>query len=453
MRERFLPPFTLPVPFSERQVSIDLVEIRVAGLSILGDAEYADRVLRRINELKVLASDGTKISLFNKPHRTLVGGQTQAKITTAGELHNERRLRPVFAGRLIASRRRDPTSTYCGSRDLTEISLSLKLNVARFLSAQRFRVFGEKRRVSAVRPLALAYSSNFQIEDDEVSFGNDGNVVMGSQLVYTYAVSGRPYSHFFNLLQSIVETIASWIEDRLDSAYNRLQRSVHYSLSHIEWYSEFGAHDPRRIVARLMPVLARLGKRGNVFRRRLNGQVKQFGPHSHGLQIELSAGKKQTTYCKTNRRIRFEVKYGRKSFHGIFGRRTGLNQDGLSLAIEKTRRNAIKELASIFRCVNRLSESMPDHKTRDDLCLVIGAHSESLGIAEEILRSLRQKGAITVENTSILRPSIDRLSSSEIGVLRYVRHSVYTVTDEFELALRELMGQRGAEQAPRDGGK
>jgi hypothetical protein len=447
MRNVFLPSFALPVPFNERQLSLDLVEVNIEGISIRGDHARAESSLRRLDELKVTASDREPIALFNKPHRTLQGNRLEATIAKGGEAAQGRTFLPVLSGKIVAVFSKDPTAIYLESRDITEVSLRLKLNLPRFLSAQSFVRVSRTQKIFARRPFALARCDGHQVEDDEVAFGRDYNIVMGDSRVYEYALLKSPTAHLQDLIAAIAETVSGWIEDCIDPAYNRLQKTLTYSLSSIEWYAEFSAHDPRRTVARLGPVLTRQGKKANVVRRRLTGQVKQFGPHSHGMQIELAVGKKMTTYSKTSRRVRFEEKFRRNSLYRIFGRRTCLSSDEFYKALEKTRLKAVKDLTSIFAALNRQVEEFSDEKTRDDLCLTIGAFTESLGCAEEIQRSLRQSGRVTAENGSILRPSIDRLI--EVGVLHYVRHAVYTVTDEYEMALRDMMNQPGAEQAMR----
>ena len=177
-------------------------------------------------------------------------------------------------------------------------------------------------------------------------------------------------------------------------------------------------------------------------RRRLTGRVTRFGPHSHGVQVELARGIKQTTYAKTNRRVRFEMKYRRSCFPRLIGSRTRLSREALSTALQSLRRHALREFGRIFEEIDVETEMSPETPTSDDLLLCVGRFCERLEYSEEIIRSLRDNGNVVVENGSVLRPSIDNLR--EARVLRFLRHTVYTVTDEFEPALQELMSQSGA---------
>lgn len=141
------------------------------------------------------------------------------------------------------------------------------------------------------------------------------------------------------------------------------------------------------------------------------------------------------------------MKYGRQCYRRLFGRRSRLTEEQFVYALSKLREHAERELARIFKALTAGTRPPAEGASRDDLALCIGHFTDHLAFSEEILRSLRDTGRIVVENGSIMRPSLNALK--EASVLRFVRHSVYTVTDEFEGALRELMSEPGAAQRRR----
>ncbi|MEP4805793.1 MAG: hypothetical protein ABJZ69_15395 [Hyphomicrobiales bacterium] len=136
------------------------------------------------------------------------------------------------------------------------------------------------------------------------------------------------------------------------------------------------------------------------------------------------------------------MKYKRACFRRLIGRHTALRADDLGRALETLRHHASRELQNIFDALVAAVAPASDGPSRDDLVGIIAHFSQGMAFFEEIIRSLRDTGRVIVENGSSLRPSVDILR--QVRVLRFVRHSVYTVTDEFEAALRQLMSQPGA---------
>lgn len=444
MKDLLVPPMDWPLELSDQQLGLDLVETTISGILVEGDASRCMSALERLNELPVGTSDGHEVALFNRPRPRTARRPLTAKVRTERVRRNGVPIAPVFSGLLVAIRGRLPTHQYAGSRECVKIRLHLKLNVPRFISAQRAMSHRAGTQPRAAQPFALAGVAAPMIENDEVAFGDDGNVIIGHEAIYRYAASKPAVDHLFDLIQTILETITSWLRDRLYNGNNRVICHPTFALAKAEWYAEFRTHDPRRHVTRFMPILLREGRVGNVYRRRLTGQIRTFGMHSLSMQIEIANGIKQTTYAKTNRRVRFEMKYGRTCFRRLIGRRSGLTADQFAAALNALREHAERELPCILSALATGIQPAPQGLTREDLILCIGHFTDHLAIAEEIHRSLRDTGRVVVENGSILRPSINVLRRE--GVLRYVRRSVYTVTEEFEAAVRELMAEPGAAQ-------
>lgn len=445
MRNLLLPALSWPLSFSDQQLGLDLIEIAVGGISIEGNATGALIALEKLNEILVPVSGGGSVKLFNKPRRTRASRPLIAAIVAEEKNVNGNQVSPLMGGRLVA---REGTMLLGDMAVLTEcvhISLQLQLNIPRFISAQTLRPRGRAKRPTVSLPFALASAREIASDEEEVAFGSDANVIMGSPALYAYALSKTSSDHFFNLVDAVSETIVNWLRGCPDLQRHQIVYRPTYTLSRAEWYVEFETKDPRRQISRLMPLLSRQGKAGNVFRRRLTGQVKTFGKYSHAMQIELSKGIKQTTYSKTNRRIRFETKYRRSCFHRLFGKRTGLSRQKVGEALEVLRVHARRQLVRIFETLSAGIEPSNEGLARDDLVGCIYHFCDHLAYAEEICRSLRDTGRVTVENGSVLRATIKTLREEQ--VLRFVRHSVYTVTDEFEAALRDLMAQPGAAMA------
>jgi len=409
MRDVLVPELVWPLHLSDRQLFLDKVEITITGLRVEGSSSQCMSVLGRLHELQVPVTGGRRTRLFNRPHRRFVRHPLTAKIRTSASDDSGSETPPVFGGRLVAREGRLPTHQYAGSQECVNISLELKLNVPRFIASQTFRRSPSARRQTAVRPFALGGSRGIVVEGDEVSFGCDGNVLMGGRELYSYAASKSPVSHLNDLLGAIVSEITVWLEERLDLNVNMVRSSPSFTLAGAEWYSEFRANDPRRQVTSMMPVLSRRGRLGNIFRRRLTGQVRTFGPHSYAMQIELANGIKQTTYSKTNRRIRFEVKFYRRYLSRIIGRRYRLSAQQLSEALHKLRQRTRRELHRLFDALSAGLEPANEGWSLEALLYQLAQRCQNSYCYEEIARSLRDTGRVVVENRSFLRPSIDAL--------------------------------------------
>ena len=450
MRELVVPDISWPLSLEPQQLSLDLVEITIRGIRVEGEAAKCWRVLQSLPKLRVPVSGGGTTPLFYRPHRRDPFSPLEAKVRRSTRRVNGLLVAPVFKGRLVARRERLPTHSYAGSQECVNISLELKLNVPRFLSKQSYRrticrgtgPVRDCMRTRMKRPVALAGPRSVVVHADEAEFGRDGNVLMGEAPVYQYAASKCFSLHCFDLINAIVEAISSWLRDRLNRRHNQLICSPSFSLAQVEWHAEFWTFSPRRQVNLFTPALLRQGKTCNIFRRRLTGQVRQYGPHSHAIQIALAKGISQTTYSKTSRRVRVEMKYKRACFRRLIGRRIALREEDLGRALETLRHHASRELQNVFDELLASVAPASDGPSRDDLVGIIAHFSQGMAFFEEIVRSLRDTGRVVVENGSSLRPTVDILR--HVRVLSFVRHSVYTVTVEFEAALRELMSQPGA---------
>lgn len=379
--------------------------------------------------------------MFNNARRRSGNRPLTAKVRSAKDMVRGQQTAPVFSGQLVAKPRRS-NKFITGFDECVDIVLNLTLNVPRFIAAQAIEGTGDFTPISAVQPFRLAGSREALTSEIETAFGGDSNVLMGDERIFRYAFRGGALTHLYRLIDTILETIRNFLVHRIESRNSEISCAPIYTLKKAEWYAEYSTEDPRRQVNRLMPFLSRQSKAGNVFKRRLTGQVRSFGPNSIGFQIQLSEGIKQTTYSKTNRRIRFELKYSRTCFNRLFGRRSGLQRTQLTNALVALKNHAERELGRIFDALNPVRTNEVDEPQRDDLCMLVGLLSADSHVAEEILRSLRDTGRVTVPNGSELGRTVRNLKDA--GILCFVRRSVYTTSGSFERALQELMAQPGA---------
>lgn len=444
MRDVLVPGLSWPLSLGPRQLFLDLVEVSVEGLRVHGNSTATMIALERLNTIDLQSASGGTVRLFNRPRSSRGTRPLTAAVRTQQDSVGGQKTAPVFSGRLVAKHVRLNEFLH-GSDEAVDIKLDLLLNIPRFVAAQVLDGTGMFNPITARQPLKLAGPREALQTDDETMFGGDGNVVMGDERVYAYAAFGGPTTHLNRLISEISETILAFLRDCPQIQNESVTFLPHFTLKKAEWFAEYMTFDPRRQVTYLMPFLSKQGRSGNVYKRKLTGQMRSFGPHSLAMQIDLAEGIKQTTYAKTNRRLRFEVKYSRKCFSRLVGRRTQLSRNQFSEALTQLGGHASRQLRKIFAELSNAIEPLDDHQTRDDLCMMIGLLSEDSHIAEEIIRSLRDTGRVTVRIGSELRPSVTRLCDA--CVLRFVRHSVYSVTAENEFALQELMMQPGAAMA------
>lgn len=449
MREVFVPDFNIPLVLQYRQMSIDLVSLKIDGLRIVGDHVHGESAFASLARMSVRDRDGRAIRLFNPCRRsgsqTREGNRRPARIAVRKEVSVVEGIKivPMFTGRLQTQRGRYPPANEShGSREYTDVTIYLEFNFARFLSGQSYF----RRSDGTVQmswPEAFAIEKSTPRHEGEVAFGNEGNLVIGADEIYEHALNFAPVRQFIRALDSLMGAIVEELRSYSLSRDIAIEYEPSYGIRRAEWYAEYSAHDPRRELNRIMPILSRVGVSGNVFRKQLTAKVFRFDPHSHAFQTQLKAGVRQTTYSKSNRRLRFEVKYSQKGVSSVFGRRSGLSDAGLRRALIELRDDASRELERVFGEINRVFDAIGNCRyNRDDLVLWIATFAESPSDADEIVFSLRDVGRVAVEPGSPLRGSIDRLARRHI--LRPVRRSVYSVTDNFQCALRQLMSQEDA---------
>lgn len=439
MRDLIVPELGWPLDYVEDRLCLDLVEIELACFQLEGDPVAAMVAMSSLHEMEVSTVDGRTVPLFNRPKRRRAGHPLKVGIRSAAS--GSDRIAPILSGRLVAVETTSWSNDHIGLRPCVKVKVYAHFNVARFLAAQRYRRFRTAPHVRPRMPFALAGSRHPQVYGDEVAFGGDGNVLMGSPALYAYAASKSSILHLIDLLTGFLSGVEQWVRERVSGSEVEIVSHPRFALKRVEYHIETHCLNPRARIREFFPSLLRQGQIGNVYKRMLTGQVRQFGPYSLGVQIQLLEGVKLTTYAKTNRRIRFEVKYSGLGISGRVGRRTDLMMAQLSDVLRDVRHHAWDQLQRILLEVVQSAMPLQEVYSPYDLCREIGVAADTSEVAEELFQSLCHTGRIVVPQNSILRSAVNNLTKS--GVLRFTSYALYSVSDEYEFALRTLMKEHG----------
>ncbi|WP_209427417.1 hypothetical protein [Pararhodobacter sp. SW119] len=420
-----MPQLDISPEFPIGRACIDRAEIRIDGFSLRG-VNALEAFHTFIHEAGLPTGDpelrlfhSTSLSRLRHPFR--VGTSTGKKDGYNGN--------PVFSGKLEG--RSDNSS-------ILRFSFDGKMNVTRAIQAQR--LIG---RVGTARPrrckdFSLLLSRSAKKWSDEHALTKEDNLLVGPDLRFSYAMSRAPSAHFVELLRNVERAIAGPLNEASERYNAQAEVSLGYILKGLEVYWEFSTPYPVSTVDLLAPKLQGAVNRSRTTARAVRlmetGRLQQ----SRSIQIDLGRNLLLRVYAKTNKRVRFEVSWGRDAIAREVGRRSALDAERLIETVDRLVVGSSQRLTELFREISPPVYGTVDAATFDDLLRAVGrAHPDPV-ICAMVLEGLRHHDRVVSEGCQPLLEAVRRLKRQ--GVLRVIRpyQGWYGLTLRYADALESL---------------
>lgn len=424
-RSRFMPELDRNPSFPIGRACIDRTEVKIDGFSIRG-INALEALHSFIHEAGLPIGDpeqrlfhSTSISRLRHPF--LVGTSTGRNEGVKGS--------PVFIGKMEGRG---------GSAGVLRFSFDSKMNVTRAIQAQR--LIG---RIDAVQPrrrgnYSLQLSKSERNWHDEYALTKEDNLLIGPDLRFSYAMSRTPSAHFLELLHNVARAISEPLREAADRHNAQAEVSLNYTLKGLEVYWEFSTPYPVSTVDLLAPKLQGAVNRSRTTARAVklveNGRLQQ----SWSIQIDLGREMMLRVYAKTNKRVRFEISWGRVAIAREAGRRSELNAEGLVEAVDRLVARSSERLTELFNEMSPPVYGTVQSRTVDDLLRAVAKAHPDPAICAMVLDGLRHNDRIVPEGCQPLLEAVRRLKRQR--VLRVIRpyQGWYGLTPQYAEALEAL---------------
>lgn len=424
-RSSFMPALDESPTFPVGRACLDKAEIRLEGFSVRG-VNALEAFHTFLNEAGLPIGDpvqrlfhATSMNRIRHPFR--VGMLTGRSEGFSGS--------PVFSGKLEGRG---------SSAGILGFSFDSKMNVTRAIQAQR--LIG---KIGATQPrrnksYLLQLSKSDRNWHDEYSLTKEDNVLLGHDLRFAYAMSRSPSRHFVELLSNVERAISEPLNDAAHRHNVQVGASLNYNLKGLEVYWEFSTPYPVSTVDLLAPKLQGAVNRSRTTARAVRlaqaGRLQQ----SRSIQIDLGLEMILRVYAKTNKRVRFEVSWGRNAIAREVSRRSALDAERLVETVDRLVARSSERLTELFSEVSPPVYATVRALTVDDLLHAVGKAHPDPAICAMILDGLRHQDRIVPEGCQPLLEAVRRLKRQ--NVLRVIRpyQGWYSLTSRYLTALDAL---------------
>lgn len=419
-RDELIPPLVGRPCFAVERANLDKIELEFCELSLSGEnASYGLQSLVRNASLEIGGYEQPLFRSWNSSRRPIVETAYNSR-SLGGYL-------PVFEGRLIGQ---------MVQQQRVQFKMDMKLNVTRAIMAQRIlrRLDRPGIRRGAYTLLQERRQPDWQ---GEILLANGQNVLLGPESRFAYASSKPASAHLIDLVEAFETTLVDALFSAARSHDLQADGAARYSLKDAEVYWEFDTPNPLSMADLLGWRLSSVVNRTRTTRKPVILPTSEVIQQSKSVQLDLGNDMRLRLYAKTNRRIRFEVMFGRDAIAKAIGQRRMQSRSALASAIDTLVERASKRLTDLSDEMS--PPRIAQHATSSDLLRMVDASHRNRNVSALLLDSLRQLGHVVPEGNPDLLRAAKYLKRR--GVLRIVRQqqSWYGLTPQYEAALAELV--------------
>lgn len=424
-REAFLPLLTDTPEFSVSRASLDKVELRLLDFILTGEnAPNALSDLIRDAEFDH-QDDAPRIFRTWNPSRRIM-------VDVASGDRNFTGFMPVFTGKLVGT---------IPNPNRTQFSLSAKLSVTRAILAQRLMRRLDRPAIGR-GPYTLLIERSPPCWQDEYPLVNATNVLIGPDLWYSYAMSRPASAHLIELVTEIERAIVVPLVDVAQRHQVQTDASGVYSLRGAEVYWEFETPSPVSTVDLLSGKLTGVVNRSRITAQAVVLPTSEIIQQSRSVQIELGRKMWLRVYAKTNKRVRFEVFFGRDAITAANRRRRLTDHAALAALTDDLVKLASQRMTELFQ---EMSPPLfaTTQATSADLLRAIDASHPDRSVAALVLDGLRHFRRVVPDGNPDLLAALRTLKRRRVMRITRRQRSVYGLTAQYESALDGLILPEG----------
>lgn len=437
-KEEFLPEFSTVTSVTARNAMIDRFEMEIGDFSLVGDEDDICYVLNNLDAFPIQTASGQEVRLFNAANNLRLRSQVRTEFARRGTGAGFYRPFPVVSGILRKSGRRSPSMPRIQG-EAVRLSMQVSLNLTRFIQAQKFRRPSRPRNPALSADIVLAIHPRQSWYQNEIVLLPASNVIIGSPHKFGYALR-NPTANLFQIYVDEVQTrVSSLLGEQMADRGVHLIEVPYRSLQTMEIYWEFSDNDPIGLVERLTQPLHRLSHHISVTRAIIENFREETTCESRCVTINLTAETRLRVYAKTTRRVRFEVDFSRAAVRQVCGGQTGQTNQQMTEKVQLLIDRAVSEMNWVLSELRREVPTGVPQNTTVGLISKIIKELDDAATSQAVISGLHTFGRIAPEGNPVFLEAAHRLRDA--GVLQTLRRqSIYVVTDEYEAALRGLMG-------------
>lgn len=440
-RQRLIPPFIAAkrvIP----QAMIDRASIAIGDWAIIGPPVDVVKFLDAIPEIEVITADGELFPAFNRTKRSPDGRFVNIPLKTGSPGNVAYQKTAVFSGQLVHvfGRLRVTRSMPC---EHVRLGFDAYLNLNRFIAAQAPMPRTRLDRPRLQRPLATAIAGRFMQHGDEYCLTSDTNVVIGPDLLYRYILSKSVEAHLHGYLR-LIESFLTYQLQSIASSFGVTVRHLpYYSLRMIEFCYEYDDPNPIGRVESLDVPMRALGPRSRRHRAMVRGERLFVYQDSIAVGVELSAGCDLVAYAKTNKRIRWEVRFDSSAIDAQLDKVAGFA--GRTTQTLSQVRRMVAHLSTVAEGRLRDALEMLDRQlspqvglTPAQLCTRIGRILQDDALADAVINVLRMRGSLASAQGSPLKAAAESLVRAGILTRSGKRSRLFIPADSYVTAVGTL---------------
>ncbi|MFY0598011.1 MAG: hypothetical protein JXQ85_16390 [Cognatishimia sp.] len=429
----FLPSFSSVSEVTSGNAMIDRFVLDIGDYKITGENDQICYALNSLDHFEIPTARDSQVQLFSSANNTNVRAKATVKFSRGGSGNSEYSSRPLISGEIKKAK---PRSRFPALRGGTvTLCIGASLNLTRFVQAQRFRGVYRPR---ITYPPFLAIERNPRWFRNETPLLPSDNLLIGNARAFGYVLQNSVSQIMTLYLDEIDETVVGLLRRRMDEEEIGFEERSYRSLQLLEVYWEFSSADSTALVEELSIPLQRLSERIKIRNREFRRPDEEITFNSKSINIQLQNDLWLRVYAKTNRRVRFEVEFGRRAIRNVFRRQTtASNQEIGEMALQLVEHAAQKVnwvLAEIRRETPIVEEAITVVGLISKIYTVLGDQAD----CQMVVSSLHTFGRFAPERNSKALDVARKLKVA--GVLRTLdRRSIYVPTDQYEAAARTLM--------------
>lgn len=400
---------------------MDKVELRFNDFIITGEnAASAVSDLIRDAEFRHGDDEQRMFRAWNPSRRLLVDVASGHRSLTA--------LMPVFIGKLVG---------YISHPSRAQFSLSAKLSVTRAMLAQQLLRRHDKPAIKR-GPYTLLIQRRPPTWQDEYPLIDATNVLIGSDLLYAYAMSRPASAHLVELVTATRTAIVVPLADAAQRHQVQTDATGVYSLRGVEVYWEFDTPSPVSTVDLLSGKLTGVVNHSRVTAQAVVLPISEVIQQSRSVQLDLGSKMWLRVYAKTNKRVRFEVFFGRDEITAANGRRRVSDGAALASLTDELVRLASQRLTELFQEMSPPLYATTEATTADLLRAIDASHPDR-NVAALVLDGLRHFRRVASEGNPELLAAVQTLKRRRVMRIIRRQQSWYGLTEHYQSALENLI--------------
>lgn len=439
-RSDFVRPLDADTRVDAQSAHVDRVEVSIGDWALIGDESEICACLSEFRHIERETTQGQILPVFKSKIVKRIGEIKDVRFTSNPNTDSLTKASTLVSGACtLVPWRYQKAGRLPDER--ARLRFRTQLNLTRFLQAQNLRRITRLDRPSIAGSHVLEIVPDPTWYLDEIPLMPATNVIIGPDRKYAYALKSDRSIQFRRYVGLIDKMLNNVVER---SFYHSAACPVylpHYTLHAIEFYWEFDRIDAINYMVGLRPAVMAGGLPVREKTVPINLPEYEVRGQSPRYAIWLTKSSKLVAYAKTNRRVRFEVRFWGNVINKVAGPRTSPTLDDIVTLLPDLAERAARYVNVFLQSIASVPIP-PTYHTAVQLMHIITREAEHPAIAETILSGLIAYGRVSLFPNDPLRHTVHRLKEKGVLETNPPRSATYVVTAAYRGPLARLQQLR-----------